>query len=77
MIAAMPMITPHTLEALDILLIEIPSTMLETPTAIRAMPRNTSKNNVVVIGLKRTYPDKAMAIPPVTNLRTLNHVGSF
>jgi len=44
-----------------------PFSKLEIPTPNRDIPRNTRKTHVVVIGLEMTYPDNAIAIPPVTN----------
>jgi len=77
MIATMPMPMLMALVLFGAALCEIPPIMLAMPTTINAMPRNVRKNPVVVIGLARTNPAKAIAIPPMMNWMILSPVGDF
>ena len=77
MIATIPMPMLIALVLFGAALFAIPPIMLAMPTTINDIPRNIRKNQAVVIGLARTNPDKAIAIPPMMNWMILSPVGDF
>lgn len=76
MIAMIPIHTTITLAPLEVIF-KIPLIMPEMPTASRDIAIDERKDSAAVIGFKRRYMDRVMAIPPITNWMILNHVGDF
>lgn len=66
-IAIIPIMISIILVPFEVDLWKNPLVIEEIPTTNKDIPRNVMKNQEVAMGFARTYPDNAIAIPPVTN----------